>query len=78
MISPRPTLPPDLLTVSEAAALLRVAPQTMYTYLARRWISGRKIGRHWLIRRASVQRLLQVGPAHLRLGLFRRHLKPFG
>ncbi len=38
-----------VLTVEQAAALLQVTPRTVYEWLKRRRIPGRKVGKVWLI-----------------------------
>ena len=45
---------PEFLTVSEAAALLRVADQTVRNELAARRLPGKKIGKEWRLSRTAL------------------------
>ena len=44
----------EFLTVSEAAALLRVADQTVRNELAARRLPGKKIGKEWRLSRTAL------------------------
>lgn len=44
----------EFLTVSEAAALLRVADQTIRNELAAKRLPGKKIGKEWRLSRAAL------------------------
>ena len=46
--------PHEFLTVSEAAALLRVADQTVRNELAARRLPGKKIGKQWRLSRTAL------------------------
>ncbi len=45
---------PEFLTVPEAAALLRVAEQTVRNELAARRLPGKKIGKEWRLSRTAL------------------------
>lgn len=45
---------PDVLTVAEAAAFMRVSRETVYRLAARGELSGRKIGRVWRFRADAI------------------------
>lgn len=45
---------PEFLTVREAAALLRVAEQTVRNELAARRLPGKKIGKEWRLSRTAL------------------------
>jgi excisionase family DNA binding protein len=45
---------PEFLTVAEAAALLRVADQTVRNELAARRLPGKKIGKEWRLSRSAL------------------------
>ena len=45
---------PEFLTVSEAAALLRVANQTVRNELAAKRLPGKKIGKEWRLSRTAL------------------------
>ena len=45
---------PEFLTVSEAAALLRVADQTVRNELAAKRLPGKKIGKEWRLSRTAL------------------------
>jgi excisionase family DNA binding protein len=45
---------PEFLTVAEAAALLRVADQTVRNELAARRLPGKKIGKEWRLSRTAL------------------------
>ena len=52
---------PAVLTVPEAAALLRVGKNTMYLAIQRGDVPSLKLGRRVLVPRDALQRLLQIG-----------------
>jgi excisionase family DNA binding protein len=49
------------LTIEEVAALLRMQPQGVRRLIRRGQLQAVKIGKRYLIQRAEVQRLLEVG-----------------
>lgn len=51
----------DLLTVSEAAALLRWSPATIYTKASRRQLPTVKVGRSLRFRRADLEKIVKAG-----------------
>lgn len=53
---------PDLLTVEEAAAYLRVNLVTLYRLLKRGALPGVKVGYQWRILRADLDQLLSRSP----------------
>ncbi len=50
----------QLLTVEEAAAHLRVNPQTVYRLLRAGKLPGVRVGRQWRVRRADLDAYLTV------------------
>ena len=61
----RPDPPPigeKLLTLREAAAVLRMNPRTLRAYLRRGEIEGRVIGRKWRLRRIDLDRFFEDAP----------------
>lgn len=55
--------PSDLLTVAEAAAILRLHPVTVQRLLRRGELPGVRVGRQWRIRRTDLDdRLRGEGP----------------
>lgn len=56
---PEPSkLETDVMTIAEAAAYLRVNPQTVYRRLQSGELPGAKVGRSWRVRRADLDRFL--------------------
>ena len=53
----------ELLTCEEAAAYLRLAPQTVYRLLRAGALPGVKVGRQWRVRRADLDAYLACPPA---------------
>lgn len=51
----------DFLTVDEAAAILKVAPNTIRDWLKSGKLKGGKIGRLWRIKRADIDELVTKG-----------------
>ncbi len=51
-----------LLTLREAAAVLRMNPRTLRAYLRRGEIEGRVIGRKWRFRRIDLDRFFEDAP----------------
>ncbi len=51
----------DFLTVDEAAAILKVAPNTIRDWLKSGKLKGGKIGRLWRIREADIDELVTKG-----------------
>lgn len=49
---------PDVMTIEEAAAYLRVHPQTIRRRLKDGTLPGAQIGRTWRVRRADLDRFL--------------------
>ena len=49
---------PELLTIPEAAALLRLKPSTVRAWLLKRRIAYVKLGRRVFLRRADVEELI--------------------
>ncbi len=49
---------PDVMTPAEAAAYLRVNPQTVYRLLNAGTLPGAKVGRTWRVRRADLDLFL--------------------
>ena len=67
MTKQRPEPPPigeKLLTLREAAAVLRMNPRTLRSYLRRGEIEGRVIGRKWRFRRIDLDRFFEDAPRH--------------
>lgn len=56
------TIMPTHVVSAEAAVLLHVTRPTAAEYVRRGWLKARKVGRSWLIERASIDRLLRCGP----------------
>jgi excisionase family DNA binding protein len=52
-----------LLTLAEAAAVLRLHPRTVRGYVARGELKGRLIGRRWRFRLADLERFFDQAPA---------------
>lgn len=57
-----PALPDGLLTLSEAAAYLRLCQRTVRVYVRRGLLSGRLIGRQWRFRRQDLATLYENAP----------------
>ena len=61
------TTTPDVLTVGEVAAFMRVSRETIYRLAARGELPGRKIGRIWRFSKDAIQKYIEgdsvVGPA---------------
>ncbi len=53
-----PTSSPELLTIAEASALLRLRPSTLRAWILRRKLPYCKVGRLVRIRRADVEALI--------------------
>ena len=51
-----------LLTLREAAGILRMNPRTLRAYLRRREIEGRVIGGRWRFRRIDLDRFFEDAP----------------
>ncbi len=52
-----------LLTLTEAAAHLRIHPRTLRAYVRRGLLSGRVIGRRWKFRREDLATLIESAPS---------------
>ena len=50
---------PDVLTVGEVAAFMRVSRETIYRLAARGELPGRKIGRIWRFPRGAIQKYVE-------------------
>ena len=53
--------PPDVLTVTEAAAWLRVRPESVRRALAAGHLPGGKVGGQWRLSRRALEEFLQGG-----------------
>ena len=52
----------ELLTLKEAAALLKVTTRTLFTWLRRGDLKGHKAGRGWRIKRSAIDAFLAAHP----------------
>jgi excisionase family DNA binding protein len=52
----------ELLTMKEAAALLKVTTRTLFTWLRRGDLEGHKAGRGWRIKRSAIDAFLAAHP----------------
>jgi excisionase family DNA binding protein len=52
----------ELLTLKEAAKILKVSTRTLFTWLQRGDLTGHKAGRAWRIRRSAIERFLDERP----------------
>lgn len=52
---------PEILTLAEAAALLRIGERTAYDLARQRRIPAAKVGNQWRIRRRDLERFLDQG-----------------
>lgn len=59
---------PDVLTVGEVAAFMRVSRETVYRLAARGELPGRKIGRIWRFPQDAIQKYVEGGSAVGRAG----------
>ena len=50
---------PDVLTVGEVAAFMRVSRETIYRLAARGELPGRKIGRIWRFPKKAIQKYIE-------------------
>jgi excisionase family DNA binding protein len=57
-----PPIGDRLLTLKEAAEVLRLSPRTLRTYIERREIQGRIIGGRWRFRRADLDAFYENAP----------------
>jgi excisionase family DNA binding protein len=48
-------------TSAEAAAILRVSPETVGDYITRQWLPAVMVGKKWLIKQADIEHLLAHG-----------------
>ncbi len=55
---------PDVLTVGEAAAFMRVSRETVYRLAARGELPGRKIGRIWRFPKDAIHEYLWERESH--------------
>jgi excisionase family DNA binding protein len=53
----------DLLTLREAAAVLRLSTRTVREYVKRREIRGKIIGKRWRFRRADLDAFFENAPS---------------
>lgn len=51
----------NIMTRKKAAATLGVREPAITTFIARGWLTGVRIGRHWRVHATSVERLLREG-----------------
>jgi excisionase family DNA binding protein len=58
-----PDIGDRLLTLSEAAEVLRLSTRTVREYVKRREISGKIIGRRWRFRRADLDAFFENAPS---------------
>jgi len=56
----------NIMTRKKAAATLGVREPAITTFIARGWLTGVRIGRHWRIHVTSVERLLREGTPSVR------------
>ena len=50
----------EILTVEEAAALLKIPRSSVYTLAQKGKIPAQKVGRHWRFRREAIDRWLEA------------------
>ncbi|MCX7421989.1 MAG: helix-turn-helix domain-containing protein [Planctomycetia bacterium] len=50
---------PDVLTIDELAAYLKVAKSTLYKLAQTGRVPGQKVGKHWRFRKVSIDRWLE-------------------
>jgi excisionase family DNA binding protein len=50
----------ELLTTREAAAILRMRPDSIIRIIKRGELVGRKVGKQWLVRRSDVEALVAL------------------
>ena len=58
-LSPKDVDMNKLYTVNETARLLDVSEQTIRKHLREKRLSGRKIGRRWLIRGSNIRKFME-------------------
>jgi excisionase family DNA binding protein len=63
-----PTIGDRLLTLSEAAEVLRLSTRTVRQYVKRGEISGRIIGKRWRFRRADLDAFFENAPPNWDFG----------
>lgn len=49
-------MPPEILTIDEVAAYLRLTPQTIYKWAQEKRIPAVKLGKEWRFRRSIIDR----------------------
>ena len=49
-------IPPEILTIDEVAAYLRLTPQTIYKWAQEKRIPAVKLGKEWRFRRSIIDR----------------------
>jgi excisionase family DNA binding protein len=59
-----PPLGETLLTLADAAQLLRLSPRTVREYVKRGEIRGKLIGKRWRFRRADLDAFFESAPSH--------------
>ncbi len=57
-VSPKEIDSAKLYTVSETAKILAVTDQTLRKHLTEKRISGKKVGRRWLIKGSEIQKFI--------------------
>ncbi len=58
--SDQPTVFPDVLTLAEAAAYLRVSEAEIVELMRRQGLPGRKVGDQWRLLKAAIQEWLRL------------------
>ncbi len=62
-----PTSYPEILTIQETSAYLRIPLRSMYKLAQEGRIPCQKVGKHWRFRRESIDRWLEENPFKKRL-----------
>lgn len=57
-VSPKEIDSAKLYTVAETAKILAVTDQTVRKHLSEKYISGKKVGRRWLVKGTEIQKLI--------------------
>ena len=56
---------PELLTLDEVAAYLRVHERTVYRLLRQGLLAGRKVGREWRVHRLDLEAFIRPGSSEV-------------
>ena len=56
--------PPDVMTIDELSAYLKVAKSTLYKLAQEGKVPGQKVGKHWRFRKDSIDRWLDEKRQH--------------